>query len=372
MITLTKDMYVPALSWRLAEYQALFELTDDVKDRIVPFLTIPQIEFDFETWEMKKTIQKHISPFPIKFNEKWSERPAWIGVHRDIANKSMDDGQDVYTYVFQSLRSLRAKAIPEIHLVSPTTLVNSIKAIVKTDGNGVAVTISIEDLMKSETSDKIHQLTKLIGVEFDEVDLMINLGSPNFEPYDQFGKLLSYAFGKLDNLDAFRNFLLIGTAYPETFQNIAKGVDQIPRHDWVFYRKLHDLMPTNVRLPNFGDYTIVHPKFKAIDMRLINPAGKLVYTTPEVWEVRKGGSFRNNRKQMHEHCASIVRSGKFKGGSYSFGDDYIEKCAAQVDGPGSLTVWKKVAINHHITHVLEDLSKFFAVPYTPGSKLLFH
>ena len=83
-------------------------------------------------------------------------------------------------------------------------------------------------------------------------------------------------------LDAFRNFLLIGTAYPETFQNVAKGVDQIPCHDWLFYRTLHDVMPTNVRLPNFGDYTTVHPNFKAIDMRLINPAGKLVYTTPEV------------------------------------------------------------------------------------------
>lgn len=363
MVTLTKDMYVPALSWRQGEYLSLFELADDLKDRIVPFLTIPQIEFDFETEKMKKTIQDHVSPFPKRFNQKWGERPAWIGVHRDIAKMSMDDGQDVYTYVFQNLRSLRAKAIPEIHLDPPTKLVNSIKAIVKTDGNGVAVTISIEDLMKSETSAKIHKFTKSIGVEFDEVDLVINLGSPNFEPYNRFANSLSNAFGKLDNLDVFRNFLLIGTAYPETFQNVAYGADQIPRHDWLFYCSLHNQKQTNVRLPNYGDFTTVHPNFQAVDMRKVKPDGKLIYTTSDTWEVRKGGPFRENPYQMHNHCASIVSSVKFKGGSYSIGDDYIEKCANREVGPSNLTRWKRVAINHHITHVLEDLSKFVAVPY---------
>ncbi len=372
MITLTKDMYVPALSWRLGEYQALFRLTDDVKDRIVPFLTIPKIEFDFDTGEMKKTIQDHVSPFPKRFKEKWGERPAWIGVHRGIENMLMNDGQDIYTYLFQNLRSLREKAMPTIHLDLPPTLVNSIRSIIKTDGNGLAVTISIEDLMKSETSNKIHKLIKVLGVKFDEVDLVINLGSPNFLPYDIFAKLLNQMFVNLDNLNAYRNFLLIGTSYPETFQNVAKGSDQIPRHEWLFYCTLHDQILAKVRLPNFGDFTIVHPNFQAVDMRMTKPAGKLVYTTPEVWEVRKGGPFLENTNQMHEHCESIVRSDKFKGGNYSFGDDYIEKCAARVDGPGNQSIWKQVAINHHITHVLENLSKLFDVPYTPGLRSLFH
>lgn len=97
-------------------------------------------------------------------------------------------------------------------------------------------------------------------------------------------------------------------------------------------------------------------------MRMIKAARKLVYTTPNDWEVRKGGAFNNDRAQMHVHCASIVASGKFSGAGFSGGDDYIAKCAVHKEGPSNQTRWKEVAINHHITHVLADLAKFGAAP----------
>ena len=121
-------------------------------------------------------------------------------------------------------------------------------------------------------------------------------------------------------------------------------------------RVLLGRMPTGMRQPNYGDFTIVHPEFKALDMRMIKAAGKLVYTTPGAWEVRKGGAFNNNRAQMHGHCASIVASGKFKGAGYSSGDDYIAKCAVREEGPSNQTRWKEVAINHHITYILNELA----------------
>ena len=167
---------------------------------------------------------------------------------------------------------------------------------------------------------------------------------------------------KLGDLHAFRNFVVIGTAIPETFKDVAKGADQLPRHDWLFYRALLGKMPAGVRQPNYGDYTIVHPEFKALDMRMIKAAGKLVYTTTTAWEVRKGGAFNDNRAQMHGHCASIVASGKFDGAGYSSGDEYIARCAVHKEGPSNQTRWKEVAINHHITRVLDDLATLGAAP----------
>lgn len=40
--------YVPSLRWRLGEYQALSRLSEGAKERIVPFIVVPEIEFDFE------------------------------------------------------------------------------------------------------------------------------------------------------------------------------------------------------------------------------------------------------------------------------------------------------------------------------------
>ena len=359
---LTKGMYVPALRWRQGEYQALARLAAAAKDRIVPNVTIPEVEFDFELWQPKKTVQEHVHPFAARFNAKWGQRPAWVGVHPSISGKPMGDGRDIFTYVFEALRAFQANAMPAVPLDASPLMVAWVAGIVATDGLGAAIAVRLEDLMKPDARTRIEVLSASLGLSLDEVDLIIDLGAPNFEPYNAFAGALVAALQKVGDLHAFRNFVVIGTAIPETFKDVAKGADQLPRHDWLFYQALLGKVPAGMRQPNYGDYTIVHPEFKALDMRMIKAAGKLVYTTPAAWEVRKGGAFNDNRAQMHGHCASIVASGKFDGAGYSSGDEYIAKCATHKEGPSNQTRWKEVAINHHITRVLGDLAMLGAPP----------
>lgn len=357
---LTKDMYVPALRWRQGEYQALARLAAAAKDRTVPYVTIPEVEFDFELWQPKKTIQEHVHPFAARFNAKWGQRSAWVGVHPSISDKPMGDGRDIFTYVFEALRTFQANAMPAVPLDASPLTVASIAGIVAIDSLGAGIAVRLEDLMKPNARTRIEARTVSLGLSLDEVDLVIDLGAPNFVPYSVFAGALIVAIQKLGDLHAFRNFIVIGTAIPETFKDVAKGADQLARHDWLFYKILLGKLPADMRRPNFGDYTIVHPEFKALDMRLIKSAGKLIYTTPTDWEVRKGGAFNDNRAQMHDHCASIIASGKFNGSSFSSGDEYIAKCADHKEGPSNQTRWKEVAINHHIMHVLNDLAKLGA------------
>jgi Beta protein len=95
-------------------------------------------------------------------------------------------------------------------------------------------------------------------------------------------------------------------------------------------------------------------------MRRIKSGGKVVYTYQGNWYVRKGGAFRDNPAQMHDHCKYIVDSGKFLGAGFSEGDAYIERCANKTARPSNQPFWKQVAISHHIMHVLEDLAKLDA------------
>jgi G:T-mismatch repair DNA endonuclease (very short patch repair protein) len=146
-------------------------------------------------------------------------------------------------------------------------------------------------------------------------------------------------------------------------KDVVKPGGLVDRHDWKFYCALLKALPKGVRRPNYGDYTIVHPAFVVpMDMRKIKPAGKVVYTAKERWMIRKGAAFRDDRKQMHGHCDFIVKSGEFRGVEFSYGDDFIHKCALKKEGPSTLTRWKTVGINHHIMHVLEDLSKLPGPP----------
>lgn len=359
---LTRDMYVPALRWRQGEYQALAGLASAAKDRIVPYITIPRVEFDFESRQPKKTVQEHVHPFAARFNAKWGQRPAWVGVHPSIWLESMDDGRDIFTYVFEALRASQASPMPTVPLNAPSSIVASVRTIVAADARGAAIAIRLEDLMKPDAHTRITALAASLGLALDNADLMIDLGAPNFGPYEAFAGALIAAMRRLGKLNAFRNLVMIGTAIPATFKDVAKGTDQLPRHDWLFYQVLLNRTPSGIRQPNYGDYTIVHPEFAPVDMRKIKSAGKLVYTTPAAWEVRKGGAFRDDPEQMHNHCASIIASGGFSGAGFSSGDKYIAQCAVRAKGPSNQSWWKFVAINHHIMHVLTDLATLGAAP----------
>lgn len=354
-------MYVPALRWRQGEYQALLELTDPVKNQIVPLITIPDIEYDFEEKRPKKSIQDHVYPFANRYQKKWDKRPAWLSVHKNILGKLMDNGKDIFTHVFDELRMLNANAIPAIPLRVDAVSICAVKAIVKQDNRGIAILIRLEDLMKPDLKACLQTLALGLDAEPSDIDLIIDLSAPNFEPYDAFANVLIMTLRKIGDLNIFRNFILIGTAIPETFKDVAKGIDEIPRHDWLFYQTLIAKLPADMRQPNFGDYTIVHPEFTPVDMRKIKSSGKIIYTAPQYWSVYKGGAFRENPEQMHNHCSAIVDTAIFKGSGYSSGDDYIAKCARREEGPGNQTTWKKVAINHHITQAVDELATFCAV-----------
>ena len=359
---LTDDCYVPALRWRMGEYQALMRLSKVAKDRIVPLITIPELEFDFDSWQPRKTVHEHVIPFVGRYEKKWGQRPAWIGAHHSIADGKMDDGRDILTYVFDGLRELDANAVPIVPLDISEGNQISVAATVKQDGQGVGVTIRLEDLMKKDAFLRLVNLCKALGLSENEVDLVVDLGEPNFEPYEVFAGALTSALRRLGDLYRFRNFVLLGTAIPQTFKDVAKGEEELPRHDWLFFQTLLSNLPSGLRRPNYGDYTIVHPEFTPLDMRKIKSAGKIVYTTGKSWWVRKGGAFRGNEEQMHEHCAVLVGSGVFKGEGYSSGDAYIAKCATREVGHSNQPWWKNVAINHHMTRVLDDLATLGGAP----------
>ena len=77
---LTTACYVPSLRWRKGEYDALLHLTPEIKANITPFITIPAIEWDFETNELKKTVDDYVRPFASRFIEKWGGRVAWLAL----------------------------------------------------------------------------------------------------------------------------------------------------------------------------------------------------------------------------------------------------------------------------------------------------
>ena len=203
----------------------------------------------------------------------------------------MDDGRNVLSYVFDALRLNASSAIPAIPLDSPSVVLNAVKAILQLDDYGIGIILRLEDLMKPDPRALLLALASSLEAELSDIDLILDIGAPNFEPYEHFADALVFSLSRLGDLYSFRNLVLVATAIPETFAKVAKGGDEIPRHDWMFYKKLKARLPHGIRLPTYGDHTVVHPKFAALDMRKVKSSGKVIYTTPGSWLVHKVGRF---------------------------------------------------------------------------------
>lgn len=348
--------YMPILKWRQGEYQALMRLKSNIKDAILPLIVVPPIEYDFEEQCPKKTAQEHIEPFAERYNKKWGSRGSLIDLHESLENVSMDDGTSVIEYIFNGLRSASLCAAPVVKMSHSSGHMNAIKSIVEADKKGVALRITLDQLMRPSLNESINNITTYLSLDRQEVDLLIDLAAPqSFEPYAVFAKALSMAIKKISKILDFRSFVIAGTSL--NLSEIRRPIGEPTRHEWIFYNELLKEL-AGLRLPTFGDYTIETPDFISQDMRLLNPAGKIIYTTENNWLIPKGNSFRDNRAQMVSHCKTIIESGHYCGKDYSAGDKRIYDTFHEIEGTGNAGTWKEVGVSHHITRVVCQLASF--------------
>src|SRR5262245_16739543 len=179
MIELKLDHYVPSLRWRQGEYQALLALKDSAKARTVPLITIPPIEYDFEAGKLKHTIHEHVEPFPKRYNAKWGRRPAWIDINESLYTDTMKGGEHVVDYVFDSIRKFNTQAVPVLTIGSDTSIATRVAKAILADKRGLGLRARFEDIMRPTFTQSARELIKKISLTPFEVDLILDLGSPN-------------------------------------------------------------------------------------------------------------------------------------------------------------------------------------------------
>ncbi|KJH62098.1 beta family protein [Acinetobacter calcoaceticus] len=355
---ITNKHYVPFLKWRQSEYQALFKLKKEIKDFITPFIIMPPIEYDFEERKLKKTIQEHIEPMPKRIKDKWGSRLALLDFHDSIEQGIMNNGENVVKYLYNRAIGMGCKLIPVISFHKSTWYLTEIKSIVRTQNCGVALRLFLEDLNKPTINDEIDDLLSFFELNVNNIDLIIDLKVPDkFEPYALFSNLIFMKINNINNLNSYRSFVI--AAHSLNLGEIKQPGGLFTRHAWMLYPYLINKFKD--KLPSFGDYTIENIDFPPpIDMRKVNPSAKLIYTLPQHWHVLKAKAFRGNEIQMVTLCSNIISLPGYKGVPFSDGDKRIHDTANGKANYGNLGTWKQVAINHHMTKVVHQLSSYHA------------
>jgi len=352
-----KRMYVPIIKWKMGEYQALLHLDAKIKKNIRPLIEIPPIGWDFEKQRLVKTIDEHLSGFGNKLQKKWGRDTAFLDLVLLDKNERMTNGTHPVEYLFDDVRDHTKTAIPVTSPDRDAAHQQAVKDVIDADANGLCIRLSLKDLIKGDADLRLNSMAEYFGVDIPEIDIVLDLAVPNFHPLESFAKALKGVTSKISNLTKCRSFTIAATAFPKSMGELSLGKNIVSRDEWLLFNAYRALLSERERKPQFGDYTIAHPDILNMDMRLIKPAASLRYTIDDNWLVLKGKNVRNYKfKQYIDICRSVVNSGHFNGFKYSLGDEYIFDCGAGNKSTGTLTTWRWVGVNHHMTKVVSDLA----------------
>lgn len=349
--------YVPILKWKMGEYQALSRLAAPVKDRLTPLIEIPPVGFDFETGTQKESADDHLGDFGKRLKSKWQARPCFVDMKHLPAGDRCAGGRHCVEVVFDTARAEGCSAIPVVCFANDSAFLSAVGAAVRQDRRGVCLRLTLADFDRPSLTADIENLLRPLVDGTGEVDLVIDLGAPNYLPIAAYVRYLATIMSLVPMLNRWRTVTIAGTSYPQSVAGIASPFQLVARYEWQAYRAFVASLSTDTRIPTFGDYAIAHPDLVELDMRMIKPFAKLRYTIDDHWHIARGTPVRTHGfGQYQQMCATLVAQPYFSGPAYSAADAYIADCATGAAKTGNLSTWVWVSTNRHLTKVVDDLA----------------
>jgi hypothetical protein len=354
---LTPNHYVPVLRWRAGEYRALEKLDDVQKELVVPLLEILEPDFNFETNQPSKDIDTHLGAFADQFLKHWDWHPALLEGSQLKSATRMRDGSHPMAYLFGAARTQHARLIPVTGFARDADYQAAVAAIVATDGRGLALRIALDDALDHDLDKSVAALLSPMGLGADALDLLLDLGSPSFEPQDTLIDIIVAALGGSATIREARSVTLIATSFPETLSSLDGPIHVVQRSEWLLYKALIAKLGT-ARRPGFGDYAISAIEFPKGDMRFMRGAPNVRYTIEDAWVIVKGKREKGGTKKTYvQLCERLFTVDKLTAAGFSEGSAYIHGCREGNENGGNTTTWKWVGTNHHITRVVHDLAR---------------
>lgn len=332
--------YVPVLRLKGAEKGALRHLAPGVSARITPLL------------ELVST--KNNSPRKIAddVRRSWGPAPFFLD---DMNYPESTDGNALASFI-TAMRSHGLQSIPVTGLSRAREHQNSVAGIITADGRGACFRLNLKDLREPFLTADLNDLLIRLRLRPEQVDLIVD-----YEVLPVFSLLYSELCQRLPYVGQWRTFTVVGGAFCQDLTEYEKnGQYTRPRDDWYFYQsQVTSKLP---RTPSYGDYSIQFGLYKE-PPRGANVSASIRYTSHDYWVIMRGEGLRNEGgrgyAQYAANAALLSDREEFSGGSFSYGDRYIENLKNRTEGTGSPETLLRAGINHHITFVIQQISNLF-------------
>jgi hypothetical protein len=167
----------------------------------VPLIDVPEIGFDFETGENKKSVDDHLKQFAKRVIDNWGKAECFVDMHLINESERMATGEHPVTFIFNDLRVKGAQSIPVMAMSQDSQWHDAIQKVADQDNRGFSIRISLEEAANPKFGISIQELLNNYYKRIEQCDLIIDERSPNFDPIDGFVSMLEVIIRNLPYLN---------------------------------------------------------------------------------------------------------------------------------------------------------------------------
>ena len=339
--------YVPIMKWKRGEQNALLNLEDSVKKRIIPLLEAP-------------IHSKPLDKFSLEVRKIWENRLYYFYLSQDwYEDIEEEEPENIEKIVLERFSEHYAMLDPKYAIpVFDLSNCNAIKTWPVDHSPRMAIRI------KGNEFGLIDFELNLMMIDANRrklTDLILDLHT--VESDDIFAKqsLIKAALSDINNPDEYNSIIIASNSFPSNFNGVEQErIYEYPRNEFIIHdtaKKLASKLRFRYSYSDYGPTDLSDTTF-VIGM---SPNFKIKYTGFDKYyyikgiPVKKGGL---DFSQVQRACKILYQnSSVFSGESFSWADKKIVEIAEASEEiqTGNLTTWVSYNFNHHITLIAKQI-----------------
>lgn len=344
-------IYVPILTGKQGEFDALAELRDDIRLTLRPVLDLPPLGRDTDPEKVIETLLQRVG--------RVFGNDGAAAVDLEALGGRLAGGVHPLVRMLDRAPWCAAEVRLAVRTDAPRDYIDTVAAHHRRS-RGVCVRAQVRgNVTPDELAGEVDGLMRRLGLSAEEVHLCLDCGnllswSPTPRPADVMAAHLER------DMSAFELVSVAATSVPPG-EEIKREFrpNRFQRREWAAWRTLRSRGLHAV----FGDYGVTGPRPTVPSSGLPDP--HLRYTTETALLIWRGWQpsrlteeHADEPASFFDLCCELIEHEDFVGRSFSEGDEAFDDIATGrrrtktgENTQGSPSQWVQWATNHHVTHV---------------------
>lgn len=347
--------YIPFLKAKRGEFNAMSELTPEVKRAICPFFDFPLKKGEYDS----SSYSRKTRDIAAGLKKHWGTDAEFYFDDFDIAQALKVEDQEPYAYVLGALKGMCV--IPVVGLGRGPHNYSVLQ--LKREGVIASSTVAfraVQDDFEDFELNKDQIDYDLAGVfaKFDEIDLILDCRVCSGSDVSLTAQQIASFARKFCKSYDVRRVIITGSSIPASLRDLVKpdSAETVTRRELAIISKARQLADVDVVA---GDYATVSPFFSDADF---DPwlfqkvtAPRLIYSFKGSHYIARGVSLKSGGQTQYVGltkalCGQVF----FRGRGYSTGEDYFDDKRRRIGNNATNGTVVTPSVVAHITYMVLD------------------